>query len=1271
MRRSVLRNVLASLVLVGLLATPTVADAKFWSGFYENYPDVDWLTLETEHFRIHYYPEIEWTARMMAKYAEIAYPKVTGMFDYPLKEKVHIVLRDMEENANGFAVYGSDWVTVWATPLYYVLRGRQEWIPDCFAHEFTHIVSLKVNDWKSEASIVLFASGLIEDGVHNIDFGARAFIGFASPYWWTEGVAEYGTHMAGFNWWTTSRDMHLRAAVLEDNMLTFDEMFTPGNKDTSFDREKGYQQGYSMALYVMEKYGKEQYAQMAVNSDREGHLVWEKNIEDVLGVEGHKLYDGYKKWMQDRYQRQIAPIKQAEHHGRELTITSPAQEVDILEKLPDGRVKVQIGKRRLDRAFAFNAEEAEAYIKMVEGEVEKLEDESAKADGEAFLAKLRKQLEAYEADEAKMEAELDAADDLPEVEEYWRRVALAEKHFHQPISVGTGAPGGEQHPLAKAIDEALEKRDESAVKINYWDKRQRKAYYEKGGGTWHLIPRVSPDGKWFGYAGRRAVMLSPVKADHWPAFTGRYLSGAENAEMAKFSKAVPYASVFNGWNFSPDSKKVIFATQYCPDTWAPCINWDHYYRLDLYEYDIETEDIEKLTERLRAVMPAYSPDGQTIAFVHIEDGQNWLGLFPANAREVQPDGKCVIDGQPREKCVKWLVRKHDGTQLGQPDWSPDGKQLVFDLYRNHQQDVWMINADGTDLHPLTWDRAEDRDSRFTPDGKHVVYASDRTGIFNIYQLDVDTREVKQLTNVINGTFTPTITPEGNLIYSYFRSYGLKIYGLKKEDFYNKVIDAGYDVTPEEVARNLAYQEPLPEIREKSTSYNAFNPQNWPPLDGIPLFIYERESVNIGAQVSAQDILGKHMAFAQVLLGETSDYRLFYINNMWYPQFFLGWVHVDFAGSFSQGFSGGQVGLDVDGHFDSPIAYKYRQSVDFGMAGISYDFGPYIEANLMYLYRYYTSVSRSDTQNDAFLTNNSYSLGLEMNTLSRYGTEADINPRGGRRISLEYMFTRTGMPEKDWADVEWLGRRNPPGDHSDDYTYHEISLGYTEAIPISWWNPDGKHTLELHLRGGWQNRNVHRWDEFFAGSLHPLRYVPTQSTTNEFAGYEDFSLGGETMLVLGMAYRFPIYRHIDRKFGPFYFASVWGELFGTAGNLWGYTAEYDRDKYGNIRRHDETYWDAAVKPGTVRREVPFKDIATKNGNYMLYDVGFTLKLKAFLFGYIPWNSFFRVAYGLNDVIGTNEVNDDDVYVDVYPDNGLYAEGEPKSLRISIGIGSDFD
>jgi hypothetical protein len=1174
MKHSALRNLLTIMLLAGFGMTSGKARSEI---YYEpNFPDLDWLTVETEHFYIHYYPDIEWTARMMVKYAEIMYPKVTGLFDFPLKEKVHIVLRDQEENANGFAVYNDDWVTVWATSLYYPLRGRQEWIPDCITHEFTHIVSLKADDWKSESAFIIFGSALIEDGTHNLDFGAGLLVGFNEPYWWAEGIAEYGDHLSGFNWWTTARDMMQRTSFLEDNYLTYDEMFTPGGKDAGFDRERGYQQGYAMGLYVMEKFGREQYAQLGLNSSKKGHLVWEKNIEDVLGVDGQQLWEGWAKWMKDRYERQAEPIRKEEHVGRELLTTSIGEEVDFLERLPDGRVKMQLGKRHYEDPVPADAEET------------------------------------------------------------------------------------------KELEEAKKKEK---PKYEYWDKRRRKQFFESQG-QWSMIPRSTKDGKFTAYGNRMGVNVVPLGADEWPVFSGRYLNKKKNEKAGEDSKQIHGASVFNGYDLSPDGKKVLFSSLQCPQTWLPCISIDGYYRYDLYTFDIETEKVERLSKRLRAVYPAYSPDGKNIAFVHMEDGQNFLGLMPADARDVQADGTCTLNGEKTNNCVRWLIKKHDGTQLGSPSFSPDSGKIAIDLYRNRQQDVWIVNADGSDLHPVTWDRAEDRDSSFTPDGKHILYSSDRSGVFNAYLLNLETKEVKQLTNVTGGVFTPTLTPSGNLMYSYFTSYGLRLQGLKKEDFYNKTIDAGYNVTPEEVARNLAYEEPLPEIREKSTSYNPFSLKNWRPPMGVPMFLYERQGLTLGAQSVLSDYLGKQSLFGMALLGSQTVYAMGYWNNFWYPTLFLFWQHVAFGYDFSQSFnSSEQAPGSAELRFDQPLIYKARQYVDFGGAGITIPLNDQWEAELGYGYRYYTSLGSTQSKEQAFLTNNSYEAKISYEMMAP-GGEGDINPRG-RKASVDYNFYRTGLPTKQWADVEWLGRSNPPGDNSDDYTFHQIEFGYREAIPVTWWNDQGNHTLDLHIRAGFINRNVYRWDEFFGGSLHPLRFVPTQSTTQEFAGYPGFSLNGETMIILGASYRFPFYRHIDKMYGVFYFSSLWGEISTTAGNLWGFTADYMRDVYGNIQRNGESYWDPAVKPGSVHREIPFVDKANSNGNYMLYDVGFTLKLKGFIFGYLPWNSFIRVAYPLNDIYGQTDTNNDYVFVDNYPNDGYRSEMQPRSIRLSIGIGSDFE
>ncbi|RME29439.1 MAG: hypothetical protein D6806_01380, partial [Deltaproteobacteria bacterium] len=333
----------AAVFVLAVLAAGPAARGGF---FYDRpYPDIEWLVHETEHFRVYYYAGEEWTARRVAKWAERAYGPVTELFSFPLKEKINIVVRDQEDYSNGWAAYNFDQITMWATPLYYVLRGRQDWIPDALTHEFTHIVSLKANSWKSEGALLVLGQGLVEDGVHDVDVGVALMIGWNTPWFWSEGVAEYGTHLAGYNWWTTSRDMLQRMSMLEDNYLDYEQLFSRGMAPSSFDGERGYQQGYTMALCVLEKYGRRKWAELALNSARKGHLEWDRNFRDVLGVSGEELFEGWLEWMKERYTAQAKPVLEEEHLGVPLLPPARGGWPEVVERGAD-RWKVRLWPQR-------------------------------------------------------------------------------------------------------------------------------------------------------------------------------------------------------------------------------------------------------------------------------------------------------------------------------------------------------------------------------------------------------------------------------------------------------------------------------------------------------------------------------------------------------------------------------------------------------------------------------------------------------------------------------------------------------------------------------------------------------------------------------------------------------------------------------------------------------------------------------------------------------------------------------------------------------------
>ncbi len=87
----------------------------------------------------------------------------------------------------------------------------------------------------------------------------------------------------------------------------------------------------------------------------------------------------------------------------------------------------------------------------------------------------------------------------------------------------------------------------------------------------------------------------------------------------------------------------------------------------------------------------------------------------------------------------------------QPSWSPDGSRLVFtspcqintDSYR--ESSLYLINANGSDLTPLNTAPGGDFDPAWSPDGKHIAFTSLRDGHKEIYSLDMGTSKVTRLT----------------------------------------------------------------------------------------------------------------------------------------------------------------------------------------------------------------------------------------------------------------------------------------------------------------------------------------------------------------------------------------------------------------------------------------------------------------------------------------------------------------------------------------------
>ncbi len=110
-------------------------------------------------------------------------------------------------------------------------------------------------------------------------------------------------------------------------------------------------------------------------------------------------------------------------------------------------------------------------------------------------------------------------------------------------------------------------------------------------------------------------------------------------------------------------------------------------------------------------------------------------------------------------------------------WSRDSSKILFSGFHDQQADIYVMNADGSQLKQLTNDPAADMWGSFSPGGKRIVFQSKRDGPQeDIYVMNADGSNVIRLTTHPGRDIGPSWSPDGQRIaFSSSRDGGLQIY----------------------------------------------------------------------------------------------------------------------------------------------------------------------------------------------------------------------------------------------------------------------------------------------------------------------------------------------------------------------------------------------------------------------------------------------------------------------------------------------------------------
>lgn len=361
-------------------------------------------------------------------------------------------------------------------------------------------------------------------------------------------------------------------------------------------------------------------------------------------------------------------------------------------------------------------------------------------------------------------------------------------------------------------------------------------------GVRQLGPRFSPDGAWVAYTSGtltryRAIRL--VRPD-----------GRDDHRLTDRTAGDTLA-------WTPDGRTLVYDE----------LEIERLFRTQggLRAVDAATGRTRWIARGLRASAPDVAPDGRTVAFVRRHAEGSELAL-------VDIDG-----GAPRD-----LTASAPETEWSTPRFSPSGGQIAAARWtRGGFVDLVLVDVASGAVRELTHDRAVDAEPAFTPDGRRIVFRSERDGVSNLYALDLEDGVLVRLTNVLGGAYTPSVAPDGrSLAFASYSAQGYDVHVASLDDLSASPAAAFVDAFPEVRVDPEPAHVPLRPYRP----LGALRPRFWSPYVAS-----ESGETRLGAFTGAVDPLLRHAYGLLAVRGQESErltLRGFYQYDRFRPTFLL-------------------------------------------------------------------------------------------------------------------------------------------------------------------------------------------------------------------------------------------------------------------------------------------------------------------------------------------------------------------------------------------------
>ena len=292
------------------------------------------------------------------------------------------------------------------------------------------------------------------------------------------------------------------------------------------------------------------------------------------------------------------------------------------------------------------------------------------------------------------------------------------------------------------------------------DFAKRLTNHTKDGNFYNTSPAISPQGD-------RIAFLSD-RNDYFDIYIMSALDGEIQKKAVKGQRTKNFEElhlITPGLTWSPDGKKLAIAVKAGE-------------RDAIMLIGAESGEVDKLSFDLDGIFTvAWSPDGKSLAFAGSKAPQSDLYIYNF-------DTKSLVN------------LTNDIFSDADPSYSPDGSEIFFSSDRGNwtdtdslppdfkisefnygQRDLYGINVKTRAIRRITnFPRSDEVSPVCSPDGKSLLYISDRNGINNVYLKDLTTGADRPVTNSISGIYQLSTSHDGSkMAFSTLSEAGFDVY----------------------------------------------------------------------------------------------------------------------------------------------------------------------------------------------------------------------------------------------------------------------------------------------------------------------------------------------------------------------------------------------------------------------------------------------------------------------------------------------------------------